>query len=578
MQSSRIHLWVPPFVFLALGFCAAPIQATSGKLATDWKPCFQETGHNFECARVSVPLIHSRRQEEQRDPWKPMASIALARLPAADPAHRIGSLFLNPGGPGSSGVNFLVSVGPQLFTEEVRARYDLVGFDPRGVARSDALVCFRSLEELDPIPPRGNYPLSLKEIAARKASDGYFAELCDDRAAAIIDYMTTADVARDLDLLRQAVGDIKLNYAGLSYGTYLGVTYANLFPRKVGAVVIDGVVDPIAWATGRYGQRFTKPFSTRVRSDAGAQDTLNEFFRLCDNGSNCAFAGDSATRFAVLAESIRSQPLSIPLPDGGFLELTYDAFIVTTLLSLYQSFAWPEFADFLAGLEAFGPSEVTGARWSALFQYLGLEEEQPSIGQTIEGFYGAACGDTDNPARFIAWPFAAEITEARFGYFGPFWTWTSSVCAQWPGSMGSRYAGPFDKLTANPILVTNTLFDPATRYEGAVTVSNLLPNSRLLTVEGWGHTTLFLSQCATQAVSDYLVDSTLPSEGTVCQQDSVPFDGPFPVARRTQPPDAVSIPERRATKLPDEKARENRARVIRAIVPEAIRRAIRQVN
>jgi len=141
--------------------------------------------------------------------------------------------------------------------------------------------------------------------------------------------------------------------------------------------------------------------------------------------------------------------------------------------------------------------------------------------------------------------------------------------------MDSRYAGPFDKRTANPVLVTNTLFDPASRYEGAVTVADLLPNSRLLTVEGWGHTTLFLSQCATQAVSDYLLDGTLPPEGTVCQQDFVPFDGPFSVAIRSQAPYAGSIPERRATKLRDKKARENRARVIPGIVPKALRGAIR---
>jgi len=307
MPFSKVCRWLYSVIFLALGLCAVPSEATPGKLAPDWKPCFQETGHPFECATVSVPLIHGRRPDYRWHPWNQMVSIAVTRLPAAGTGPRVGSLFLNPGGPGSSGVDFLVGVGPRLYTDEVRARYDLVGFDPRGIARSDALVCFRSFEELDPIPQQPDYPLSLEEVIARRASDRYFAELCDERASAIIDYMTTADVARDLDLLRQAVGDEQLNYAGFSYGSYLGMTYANLFPSKVGAVVIDGVLDPIAWATGRHGQRFSAPFSSRTRSDAGALDTLNEFFRLCDEGSGCALA---VTRRLDLQYCLKASELS----------------------------------------------------------------------------------------------------------------------------------------------------------------------------------------------------------------------------------------------------------------------------
>ena len=245
-----------------------------------------------------MPLDHAR-------PRGAAISIAVIRLPATDPTRRIGSLFLNPGGPGGSGVDFTLFAGPFLYTEEVRARFDLVGFDPRGIMRSTALRCFGTPRQWAPYFTRFAFPITPEEEAIWIASDRYLVQACDQRGGRIIDHMTTADVARDLDLLRQAVGDSRLTYAGYSYGSYLGVTYANLFPDKVRALVVDGVLDPIAWATGRAGEGSRIPFSTRLRSDVGAQATLNEFFRLCDaNPDNprvlgpdgCTFSGNSAGR------------------------------------------------------------------------------------------------------------------------------------------------------------------------------------------------------------------------------------------------------------------------------------------
>ena len=137
-----------------------------------------------------------------------------------------------------------------------------------------------------------------------------------------------------------------------------------------------------------------------------------------------------------------------------------------------------------------------------------------------------ACADSDNPHSYSAWSAAGAEADAAFGYFGRIWTWASSICAAWPSSDPDRYMGPFTNHTANPVLVIGNRFDPATRYEGAVTASTLLPNSRLLTVHGWGHTSLFLSRCADATVTRYLVALTLPPAGTVCEQDHVPFAGP----------------------------------------------------
>ena len=134
-----------------------------------------------------------------------------------------------------------------------------------------------------------------------------------------------------------------------------------------------------------------------------------------------------------------------------------------------------------------------------------------------------ACSDSDNPGSYAAWSAAGAASDEQFGYFGRIWTWASSICADWLGADADRYMGPFDHRTGSPVLVVGNLFDPATRYAGALTAHGLLPSSSLLTVHGWGHTSLFLSACADQAIGRYLVDVTTPAPGTVCEQDAVPF-------------------------------------------------------
>ncbi len=497
----------------------APADAAPRKPKINWTPCYRDTGYPFECGTLKVPLDYSR-------PGSPNVSLAVIRLPASDPARRIGSLFFNPGGPGGSGVDFIRNLGPFLYTEELRARFDLVGFDPRGIARSTPLLCFKSSEDSLAVTAPIFFPVTPADEGVWENADRRLAAACDRRGGAIIDHMSTADVARDLDQLREAVGDAQLNFVGYSYGSYLGVTYANLFPDKVRAVVVDGVLDPVEWATGTGNTGQTVPFSTRLRSSAGAQATLNEFFRLCDaEGASCAFSGNAEARFAALAERLKIQPVDILLPNGTRFRFTYADLIANTLSVMYSSSIWPQYAQFLASLDALSSPATLGIQLQAVWEQSGLlnRRSEPRYINAVEGFPGVSCADTDNPTDYAAWRAAAAASEAQDGYFGPLWTWISSICAVWPGESANRYTGPFTAATVNPVLVVGTTYDPATRYEGALAVNGLLPNSSLLTVEGWGHTSLFLSQCADQAVSSYVISGVPPSSGTVCQQDFVPF-------------------------------------------------------
>jgi pimeloyl-ACP methyl ester carboxylesterase len=524
LMAGRFRVLCPTIASAALTLIAAPrVAAAPAVPKAAWSSCFQKVGPNFECATVQVPLDHN-------GPEQAAISIAMVRLPAADPAHRIGSLFINPGGPGGSGVEFALFAGSFLFTPEVRARFDIVGFDPRGIARSTALRCFGTPRQWTPYFTPFAFPITSEEEAQWEAADHYLDAACAQRGARIEDHMATADVARDLDLLRQAVGDEKLTYYGVSYGSFLGQTYANLFPNRFRALVIDGVLDPIAWTTGAPGQQ-DLPFSTRLRSDVGAQATLDEFFRLCDaGGANCAFSGNSAERFAALADQLRTAPIQVIDPSSGTaFAFTYQDLIANALFAMYDSFSWPNLAGLLAFIEAQASPLTLGAALGDLWRSEGYIAKRgfPRYPNFIEGFPAVACSDSNNPDSYPAWSAAGAASDEEFGYFGRIWTWVSSICADWPAADPDRYLGPFDRRTDSPVLVVGNLFDPATRYQGAVTAHHLLPNSSLLTVHGWGHTSLFLSGCADQAIASYLLDLVTPVPDTVCEQDVVPFAQPL---------------------------------------------------
>jgi pimeloyl-ACP methyl ester carboxylesterase len=519
---------------LVASLLAAPVaarEAASGGGAAvpeiAWASC-GEDAPGFECATVQVPLDYDK-------PRGARIGLALTRLPASGPGARIGSIFFNPGGPGGSGVDFVQGLGRELYSSEVRARFDLVGFDPRGVARSTPLQCFDTTDEavaaLAPFP----FPVTRQEERVWIQADRAWAEACAERGGPILDHMSTANVARDMDLLRRAVGDAKMTFVGYSYGSALGSTYANMFPGKVRAVVIDGVIDPVSYTTGRGGQARTLPSDARLRSEQGAYDTLQAFLRLCDaGGPNCAFSdGNPKRRYDRLARRLLAEPAQLPDGQGGTVPFTYADLVATTLGALYDPSTWPALAEFLQELDTLTSPARAAAELRGLRQRLGLGARAP-YEQVLEGFAGVWCLDPVNPDHPSAWARAARRADRRDPYFGRPWIWFGSICAQWPGHDRDRYLGPFDRRTANTVLVVGTVNDPATRYQDAVSTARLLDRGRLLTVAGSGHTSLFLSACADAHVSRYLLTGRVPAAGTVCPVDVVPF---------AQPADATATAE-----------------------------------
>lgn len=495
-------------VVVLILFVLSSVAYAGGKSkSVNWNDCYKELaasfGVRYECTQVNVPLDYDR-------PNGPVISLAVVRIPASHPEVYRGSLFLNPGGPGGSGVDFALFFGPAapFFFRESGTQYDIVGFDPRGIGRSTALKCFgnemQSVQVFAPVP----FPEEAGQVPFFEAGDNLLNDQCSRRGNKVLEHMSTANVARDLDYMRQAFGDDQLNYLGLSYGSYLGQTYANLFPDNVGALIIDGVLDPIAWAN----VGAAVPFSTALRSDLGAEATLAEFLRQCDEAGLlfCALAPDAKGRFDAILDRLRDAPIPIIDPQtGAVFEYRYSFFVADLLGALYDPLNFPAIANFVAFLESIPSPAALGLARRDLQATPGFVNKRgfPNYENFAEGFPAVGCEDTQNPGGgHSVWFEAGRAALADAPVFGEIWTWASSPCAVWSSFDNDVYRGPFTAETANPVLVIGNLYDPATRYEGAQAARNLLPNSALLTVDDPGHTSLGLNFCAAAATDFYLQD------------------------------------------------------------------------
>jgi len=322
-----------------------------------WYPCYG----NAECATVRLPLDYDR-------PTGPTTELAVLRVKAADPARRVGSLFINPGGPGGSATQaayFAPSFAPGL-----HERFDIVGVDPRGVAFSDNVRCFAGNAEQTAALAGMNvpFPMTREEIAAYVASSRKVGKACSTTGTPLSASMSTAEVARDMDVIRRALGDDKLSFLGFSYGSYLGAVYANMFPDRVRAVAIDGVLDPVAWA-GTPGTA-SRPVTDRIRSADGAYKALQEIFGRCTQvgAARCSLADGAAPAadYALVAERLKHHPLVIPFPGGEFV-YTYAFFVADTLGALYDPFGYAFIVDNVEQLlvATGGPGEGRARRGTA---------------------------------------------------------------------------------------------------------------------------------------------------------------------------------------------------------------------
>ncbi len=482
-------------------------------LVLSWAACGltpEATAAGVQCAVADLPMDHD-------EPDGARVGIAVGRVPATDPANRIGSLFFNFGGPGGPAVEYLQAAGAGVFAT-LNERFDIVAFDPRGVGQSTPSIDCRADQEAQgtysmPFPT----PLSV-DPEAQVAKAQSYVDQCLATNGEILSHVSTANVARDMDALRAAVGDEQLTYLGYSYGTFLGATYAAMFPDRYRALVLDGALDP--------DQYLNDPSAALTAQTAGFETALARFAQACAV-DQVACAGFGGADPYLAYDDLVAAADAAPIPATGFSPdarpVTGDDIRAATLSMLYAKQLW--------GVLALALSEAAAG-------------DATLVRAIVQGaFYGELEEGTYDPAgdRY----FAISASEAAYGpedvpalldrgadswaAFPHFWFnsgYSEVGYALWPADDEDAYRGPFTVPASSPTaLVIGTAYDPATPYQGSVAMAAQLGNARLLTMEGDGHTAYGgNSTCIDAATEAYLVDLTLPEPGAECLQE-VPFLG-----------------------------------------------------
>jgi pimeloyl-ACP methyl ester carboxylesterase len=464
----------------------ARVAAADAAPTLSWSAC----GGGFQCATLSVPL-------DDAQPAGPTVGLAVIRHPAGDPAHRIGSLVVNPGGPGGSGVDFVRAVA-DTYPPALLRRFDLVGFDPRGSGRSDPVRCG---DTIDPLFDAPFAPSDDAERAALVAAVRQVAAACEVQSGALLAHVSTQDTARDLDRLRAALGDNTISFVGGSYGSYLGTVYATFFPSRVRAFVLDGAVDPTQDAT-----------ASTLAQARGFEQALDDFLADCSARTSCAFhhGGHAAAAYDALRD--RSARVSIPAAhaDGRAVnETRFDAGVIETLYGGRAS--WPALADALAAADRGNAAKL-------------LAQADAFIGRTgnggdddaLDSFWAISCLDGPVTPTLTA---AAQVeTQAAKAAprLGAFVANNSLICSVWP--VPPVAAPPaLDAAGAPALLVIGNTRDPATPLAAAKGLTGELSRARLLVVDDEAHTAFATANsCVDAVVTRYLVDRVLPRAGTRC--------------------------------------------------------------
>jgi len=457
-----------------------------------WTDC----SGGFQCATAKVPLDYDH-------PFARMIEIALVRRPAADPANRIGSLFLNPGGPGGSAIEFVRTAPPAAF--QLFAQFDVVGFDPRGrgASRPAVLDCGDNPSYVIPIPRTSS-------IANRAFLDEArsYTETCRKLNREILPHLSTANVARDLDLLRAAVGDAQLNYYGISYGSVIGATYASLFPGRTRAMVLDSPIDVQGY--------YDNPVKQWREHAAGHEHVLQRFLAACkDSQGRCGFGGsDPAVALDQLLARLDQEPIRSSDPsdvrtlNGDIVRHVFEEILRSRRL-------WPALAEALAKAEA-GDGRMMLEFGDSIPGNAAVDDFQTAV-LAVDQQYG------HKPAHYYF-----DLIERSEREFPHFWFLSGHwdlVRAIWPANDRDAFRGRIrNPANAAPILVIAMTHDPATPFVQAQRLTADLGNARLLTFDADGHGagTTF-DPCVLEAAVGYVVAGILPPRGAVCVQQGEPF-------------------------------------------------------
>jgi pimeloyl-ACP methyl ester carboxylesterase len=474
----------------------------------EWSDC----GEGFQCSTADVPIDYA-------DPGGDTVELSLLRAPATGD-DRIGSLLVNPGGPGASGVEYAQLAG-SVVTDRVRERYDIVGFDPRGVGQSTPVDCVDDAE-LDDYLDADATPDDDAEITAMEDSIRDLAEGCAARSGDLVPHLGTVDVARDLDVLRAALGDQKLNFLGKSYGTFIGALYADQFPEHVGRLVLDGAIDPTLSGD-----------DLGLGQARGFERALTAFLDWCFAADDCALGSSQDEARATLAGLLRQADEEPLTTDDDNRPLTESLAFYGIILPLYLT------AD--EGYEPLNEAldlALTEDDGTLLLTFADLYLER-----NTDGTYNGNANEVISLVNCMDHPETATAEQAQAGLpaftevsevFGPFLAWGGLGCTALAEGLAEAGVGdsadptatptttpaphpPVSAPGADPILVVGTTGDPATPYEWAQALSEQLSSGALLTYDSTVHTAYLAgSDCIDEAVDAYLLAGTVPDPGASC--------------------------------------------------------------
>lgn len=457
----------------------------------DWGPC--PTGGADECGTLAVPLDYEH-------PTGETITLALRRSPATDQSRRLGSILVNPGGPGGSGFNLGARMQQSLGRAgangaEVAARYDFIGFDPRGVGASTPVVCTGSLDQFyaDDATPDDD-----GERAALVAAMERQAEACQARSGRVLPFVGTRDAARDLDQIRKALGDEHLNFIGYSYGTELGSLYAEEFPDRVGRIVLDGALDP-----------YLSGVDLAREQAQSLEASFRRFADACGADRSCPYFsdGDPAGAF----DRLMTELDAAPLPAAGGRTVNASQAVSGIATALFSRSSWSTIAGALADAE-----QGDGAALLQLFDRYPQRAPDGTYANLAEANNAINCLDYDWPRGDAGYDALVADIRADSPRFGQAFLREFLPCAYWP--VPPKPKGTFaGKPTVNPVLVVGTTNDPSTPYAWSERLTDAIPGAVLLTRDGDGHTAyLGGNSCVDAAVNTYLLDGTPPPAGTVC--------------------------------------------------------------